>query len=199
VLDHVFTDAIGALRDAFEAAMLERQAFEERFSMDMLLGDMTWETSYGLPGEGTPPRVQVDVTLTWPTWAQAAYRSWYIGEELAENPRIDIELVLRVQRLSTSPDPELLMAAAPATSPTIGRDRLDRTSSTVEAVHDAAGVDPEYAIEIGYEGSYELVEEILADGARLDDEVSALGGWIASVLVKVGDLPWDFLPPLEDD
>lgn len=197
MLDHVFTDAIGALRDAFEAAMLERQAFEERFSMDMLLGDMTWETTYGLPGEGTPPRVQVDLTLTWPTWAQAAYRSWYIGEELGDSPRIDIELVLRVQRLSSSPDPSLLLGAAPSTSPTIGRDRLDRTSATVEAVHD--GGDPEYAIEIGYEGSYELVEEILADGARLDDDVSALGGWIASVLVKVGDLPWDFLPPLEDD
>ena len=177
--------------------MLERQAFEERFSMDMLLGDMTWETTYGLPGEGTPPRVQVDLTLTWPTWAQAAYRSWYIGEELGDSPRIDIELVLRVQRLSSSPDPSLLLGAAPSTSPTIGRDRLDRTSATVEAVHD--GGDPEYAIEIGYEGSYELVEEILADGARLDDDVSALGGWIASVLVKVGDLPWDFLPPLEDD
>ena len=197
MLDHVFTDAIGALRDAFEAAMLERQAFEERFSMDMLLGDMTWETTYGLPGEGTPPRVQVDLTLTWPTWAQAAYRSWYIGEELSDSPRIDIELVLRVQRLARSPEPSLLLGAAPATSPTIGRDRLDRTSATVEAVHD--GGDPEYAIEIGYEGSYELVEEILADGARLDDDVSALGGWIASVLVKVGDLPWDFLPPLEDD
>lgn len=197
MLDHVFTDAIGALRDAFEAAMLERQAFEERFSMDMLLGDMTWETTYGLPGEGTPPRVQVDLTLTWPTWAQAAYRSWYIGEELGDSPRIDIELVLRVQRLASSPEPSLLLDAAPSTSPTIGRDRLDRTSATVEAVHD--GGDPEYAIEIGYEGSYELVEEILADGARLDDDVSALGGWIASVLVKVGDLPWDFLPPLEDD
>ena len=193
----MFTDAIGALRDAFEAAMLERQAFEERFSMDMLLGDMTWETSYGLPGEGTPPRVQIDLTLTWPTWAQAAYRSWYIGEELADNPRIDIELVLRVQRLASSPDPALLLDAAPRTSPTIGRDRLDRTGATVEAVHDDDAT--EYAIEVGYEGSYELVEETLADGARLDDDVNALGGWIAAVLVRVGDLPWDHLPPLEGD
>ena len=72
MLDHVFTDAIGALRDAFEGALLERQAFEERFHTDVLLGDMTWETSYGLPGEGLPPRVQADITLTWPTWAQTA-------------------------------------------------------------------------------------------------------------------------------
>ena len=45
MLDHVFTDAIGALRDAMERAMLERQAFEERFQTDILLGDLTWETS----------------------------------------------------------------------------------------------------------------------------------------------------------
>src|SRR5215216_5503888 len=57
MLDHVFTDAIGALRDAFEGAFLERQAFEEHFQVDVLLGDVTWETSYGLPGEGLPPRV----------------------------------------------------------------------------------------------------------------------------------------------
>ncbi|MCP4222191.1 MAG: FAM151 family protein, partial [Actinomycetia bacterium] len=78
MLDHVFTDAIGALRDALESAMLERQAFEERFQADVLLGDVTWETSYGLPGEGSPPRVQADLTLEWPTWAQTAYRTWYL-------------------------------------------------------------------------------------------------------------------------
>ena len=50
MLDHVFTDAISALREAFEGAFLERQAFEEHFQMDVLLGDLTWETSYGLPG-----------------------------------------------------------------------------------------------------------------------------------------------------
>ena len=70
MLDHVFTDAIGALREALERALLERQAFEERFQTDILLGDLTWETSYGLPGEGSPPRVRADITLDWPTWAQ---------------------------------------------------------------------------------------------------------------------------------
>ncbi|MEX0767412.1 MAG: hypothetical protein WD029_02965, partial [Microthrixaceae bacterium] len=86
MLDHVFTDAIGALRDAMENALLERQAFEERFHTDVLLGDLTWETSYGVPGEGLPPRVRADLTLEWPTWSQTAYRSWYIEEELPEAP-----------------------------------------------------------------------------------------------------------------
>lgn len=197
MLDHVFTDAIGALRDAFEGAMLERQAFEERFNMDMLLGDMTWETTYGLPGEGVPPRVQADLTLTWPTWAQTAYRSWYIGETLDEAPRIDIELVLRVQRLSSPPDPAALIAALPNTSPAIGQDRLERSGPTVETIFEGSFDHPEYAIEVSYEGSYEVDEETLADGTRLDDNLGAMGGWISSILVKVGDLPWDFLPPME--
>ena len=196
MLDHVFTDAIGALRDTLEGAMLERQAFEERFNVDMLLGDMTWETSYGLPGEGVPPRVQADLTLTWPTWAQTAYRSWYIGETLDEAPRIDIELVLRVQRLASSPDPAAILAALPTESPAIGRDRLERSGPTIETVFDDGPDNPEYAIEVTYEGSYELDEEILADGTRLDDNVGVMGGWISSILVRVGDLRWDFLPTI---
>ena len=104
MLDHVFTDAIGALRDALEKAMLERQAFEERFQADVLLGDVTWATSYGLPGEGMPPRVQADLTLDWPTWSQTAYRSWYLEEEFNEPPRIEIEVGFRIQRLESTPN-----------------------------------------------------------------------------------------------
>ena len=197
MLDHVFTDAIGALRDAFEGAMLERQAFEERFNVDMLLGDMTWETTYGLPGEGHPPRVQADITLTWPTWAQTAYRSWYIGEPLDESPRIDIEIALRVQRLSHSPDAAALLAVLPAKSATIGHDHLERSGPTIESAFPVDLNHAEYAIEVSYEGSYEVDEATLADGAVLDDHLSAMGGWISSVLVKVGDLRWNFLPPID--
>jgi len=199
MLDHVFTDAIGALRDALESALLERQAFEERFQVDVLLGDMTWETSYGLPGEGRPPRVQADITLDWGTWSQTAYRSWYIGEHFEEPPRIDIELVLRVQRLATSPDPAALLAALPEESPAIGSEPMRRTGPTVETQYPSDLKDPEYAIEVSYEGSYEFDESVLADGSMLDDHFQAMGGWISSTLVRVGDLRWDFLPPLELD
>src|SRR6266508_4707696 len=120
MLDHVFTDAIGALRDAFENALLERQAFEERFQADVLLGDLTWETSYGLPGEGSPPRVRADITLDWPTWSQTSYRLWYIGEPTDESPHIEIEIVLRVQRLAGSPDPGVVLAVLPERSPAVG-------------------------------------------------------------------------------
>jgi hypothetical protein len=199
MLDHVFTDAIGALRDAFENALLERQAFEERFHVDVLLGDMTWETSYGLPGEGLPPRAQADITLEWPTWAQTAYRSWYIGEPFDEGPRIEVEIVLRVQRLRTLPDPRQLLAVLPEQSPAIGAEHLERSGPTLETTYrDTDLTEPEYAIEVSYEGSYELDEATLADGSILDDHLSAMGGWISSTLVKVGDLPFDHLPPLEE-
>src|SRR4051812_33866765 len=197
MLDHVFTDAIGALRDAFENALLERQAFEERFHVDVLLGDMTWETSYGLPGEGLPPRVQADITLEWPTWAQTAYRTWYIGEDMDDPPRIDIEIVLRVQRLSKTPSPDELLKALPEQSPPIGNERLERSGPTVESVYAADLDEPEFAIEVSYEGSYELDEATLADGSILDDHFSAMGGWISSTLVRLGDIKLDFLPPLE--
>jgi hypothetical protein len=197
MLDHVFTDAIGALRDAFENALLERQAFEERYQIDVLLGDSTWETSYSLPGEGLPPRVQADITLGWPTWAQSSYRSWYIGEPIDEPPRIEIEIVLRVQRLKNSPDPAMLLAALPEQSPAIGTHRLDRSGPTVETLYLRDLHDAEHAIEVSYEGSYDFDEATLKDGSILDDHFSAMGGWISSVLVRVGDLTFDFLPPLD--
>jgi hypothetical protein len=199
MLDHVFTDAIGALRDAFENAMLDRLAFEERFQADVLLGDLTWETSYGLPGEGSPPRVRADITLDWPTWAQTAYRSWYIGEPFDEGPRIEIEIVLRIQRLVDPPDPAVILAALPATSPPIGTELLERSGPTIETIYDPDLVGTEFAIEVSYEGSYEVDEATLKDGSILDTHFAAMGGWIAATLVKLGDLPFTYLPPSDDD
>ena len=188
MLDHVFTDAIGALRDAFETARLERKAFEERFWVDMLLGDLNWQTTYGLPGEGLPPRVQADVGCSWPTWSQTAYRSWYVTEELSEPPRIEIEIVLRIQRLAMIPDPTAVLAILPVRSPSIGGEKLTRSGPTVESSYGSDTDDVQHAIEVSYEGAYELDEPRLADGSMLDDHFNALGGWISSTLVRLGDL-----------
>ena len=180
MLDHVFTDAIGALRDVFENALLERQAFEERFQSDVLLGDVTWETSYSLPGEGQPPRVRSDISLDWPTWSQTAYRDWYIGVEFAVPPRIDIEVTFRIQRLSHLPGVEAVVDALPAQSAVIGDEALIRSGPTIETIFGADLSDPAYAIEVSYEGTYELDEESLADGSTLDNHFAAMGGWIAA-------------------
>ena len=195
MLDHAFTDAIGALRDTFENAMLERQAFEERFQADVLLGDLRWETSYGLPGEGLPPRVRADITLEWGTWSQTAYRSWYIGEPADEGPRIEIEIVLRIQRLAGSPDYKAVLRVLPERSPNIGTELLERSAPTIEIQYDRTLEERQYAIEVSYEGSYELDEETLADGSILDDHFSEMGGWIDSTLVRLGDLRFDYLAP----
>jgi hypothetical protein len=201
MLDHVFTDAISALRDAFESAFLERQAFEEHFQVDVLLGDLSWETSYGLPGEGQPPRVVAHISFEWPSWSQTAYRRWYVEEELDTQPAIEIEIVLRVQRLAQQPGPEPFIEILPQISPLIGAERLERAGLTIEIGHldpsDTAGIaNIEFAVEITYEGLYELAEETLADGAStlLDDHFGALGGWIASTLVRLGDLKLEYLP-----
>ncbi len=201
MLDHVFTDAISALRDAFESAFLERQAFEEHFQVDVLLGDLSWETSYGLPGEGEPPRVVAHITFDWPTWSQTAYRRWYVDEELETRPAIEIEVVLRIQRLAEAPEVSVVFDALPSATPPIGDERLERAGLTVEAGHldPADAVIPgvsEHAVEITYEGLYELAEETLADGAStlLDEHFGTLGGWIASTLVRLGDLHFAYLP-----
>lgn len=201
MLDHIFTDAIGALRDAFESAYLERQPFEEHFQSDVLSGDLTWETSYGLPGEGEPPRIVAHITFTWPAWSQAAYRRWYVEDELEEQPAIEIEVVLRVQQLQEPVEPDRIHAILPAHSGELGTDRLERSSLTSEITHpdpdDPLDFTPEYAVEVGYEGLYELAEETVADGRStlLDEHFGALGGWIAASLVKLGDLRLAFLPP----
>jgi hypothetical protein len=201
MLDHVFTDAISALRDAFEGALLERQAFEEHFQSDVLLGDLTWETSYGLPGEGQPPRIVAHITFDWPTWSQTSYRRWYVDEVFDEAPAIEMEIVFRVQRLTEQPSPATFQHLLPETSPPIGGERLERAGATVEIGYfDDPEMVPEYAIELNYEGLYELAEETLADGSSklLDEHFGALGGWIASQLVKLGDLKLTYLPS-EDD
>lgn len=195
MLDHVFTDAIGALRDAMENALLERQAFEERFQVDVLLGDVTWETSYGLPGEGSPPRVRADITLDWPTWSQTAYRNWYIGEPFDEPPEVLVEVTLRVQRLVKRPEPDVVLAVLPASSPVIGTETLERSGPSIEQVYGTdLSAEGEFAIEVSYEGTVALEESTLADGSVLDDQFGAMGGWVASTLVRLGDLKFQFLP-----
>ena len=91
---------------------------------------------------------------------------------------------------------------APRSSPPIGKESLERAAPTVEIAYKDDPTDPtEYAVEITYEGLYELAEETLADGSSqlLDEHFGALGGWIASTLVRLGDLKLDYLPADEGD
>jgi hypothetical protein len=197
VLDHILVDVISAIRRSFDEALLQRQAVEERFQVDVFLGDVSWETSYSLPGEEHPPRVRADVSVDWPTWSQTSYRSWSIGELPDELPEIVVEVALRVQRLAEAPDTDTVLHALPDANPLLGVEPLIRTATTIEQVHAGGGV--RWAVEATYEGSLRFTEAQLETPAGIDPVISSLTRWISSTLVQLTDLPFAFLPPDEDD
>ncbi|HEX3946234.1 MAG TPA: hypothetical protein VHW47_00955, partial [Acidimicrobiales bacterium] len=170
MLDHLLVDLISAVRRSLDQALLQRQAVEERFQVDVFLGDVSWETSYSLPGEEQPPRVRADLSIDWPTWSQTAYRSWSIGETPAELPEVVVEVAMRIQRLAEAPPAERVLAVLPTGSPPLGRERLLRSSTTIEQVRtEPDGDDPDtgdpdeplavrWAVEATYEGSIRFDE-----------------------------------------
>jgi hypothetical protein len=194
MLDHVFTQLVGSHRHAFEAALLQRQAVEERFQVDVFLGDVSFETSYSLPGEERPARIRVDTSLDWPTWSQTAYRSWAIGEEPDEAPEVLVESAFRVQGLDRVPEVGPLISVLPDHIDVLGDEPLVRGSTTIEQVLSDGIGDPECAIEVSYEGSCQLDESILENPTSLDEALAPLGRTVASVLVRIGDLPFTFRP-----
>jgi hypothetical protein len=233
MLDHLFLDTVGALRASLEDALLERSQ-EDRLVYDLFSGDLVWETSVSLPGDGDPPRVNADLSLDWQTWSQSAWRSLAMGEEVEDMPEIGIEVVFRLQRLACRPPLAQLLAVLPEESPEMGGDRLARSSPVVEEVtsEDDAQPGPEVAVEVAYEGAYRLLlpsapaggapgqdtphtrwpgqTTLAGDGlsARLgptrqlskatEATLGSLGAWVASTLVRLADLPLEYLPPPED-
>jgi hypothetical protein len=203
VLDHLLVDVISTIRGSFDRALLQRQAVEERFQVDVFLGDVSWETSYSLPGEEQPPRVRADLSLDWPTWSQTSYRSWSIGEPPDELPEVVIEVALRVQRMAEAPDTEKVLGALPSTGPLVHRDDLVRTATTIEQVR-TDGDDGEerpmrWAVEATYEGSIRFTETQLEDSSGIEPVFDGLTRWVASTLISLADLPFTFLPPGDED
>jgi hypothetical protein len=184
VLDHPLVDVISTIRNALDRALLQRQAVEERFQVDVFLGDVSWETSYSLPGEEQPPRVRADLSLDWPTWSQASYRSWSIGEPPDELP-------------------EKVLGALPSSGPLEHPADLVRTATTIEQVR----TDPDggeerplrWAVEATYEGAVRFTEAQLDDPASIGPVFDGLTRWIASTLISLADLPFTFLPPGDED
>ncbi len=210
MLDHLLVDVIGTIRTSFDRALLQRQAVEERFQVDVFLGDVSWETSYSLPGEEQPPRVRADVSVDWPTWSQTSYRSWSIGEPPDELPEAIIEVALRVQRMAEAPDTEKVMAALPAHGPLVEATDLVRTATTIEQVHTDADADDgtdatpapaglRWAVEATYEGTVRFSEHQLEEPSTITPIFDGLTRWIASTLITLADLPFTFLPPGDDD
>lgn len=192
MLDHIFAQLVAALRAAFEAALLQRQAVEERFQVDVFLGDLSFETSYSLPGEERPARIRVDASLDWPTWSQTAFRSWSIGEEPDEAPEILVEVAFRVQGLAGVPEVAPLLDVLPPNLTVLGPDPLERGTTTVEQVLSEDLDEPDGAIEVSYEGSCTLDDAVLEDPSMLGKALAPLGREVASILVRMGDLPFTY-------
>jgi hypothetical protein len=196
MLDHNFLDAIGAVRRSLEDALLERHAFEERFQIDVLLGDATWVTSYTLPGVGMVARVSVEIDLDWPTWSQTAWRSLSIGEDVDDPPQVLVQLTLRLARLASRPDAGAVLAVLPDAGPELTGEALERGHAVVE--EHLQPDQPSFAVEVPYEGVYDIDPEAAEKGTALDG-LAVLGPWIASRLVSLADLDLPYLPPDPED
>jgi hypothetical protein len=192
MLDHVFAQLVVAHRRALEGALLQRQAVEERFQVDVFLGDVSFETSYSLPGEERPARIRVDTSFDWPTWSQTAYRSWLIGEEPEEPPEVLVEIAFRVQGLNGVPDVGSLLAVLPGHLDVLGAEPLLRGAATVEQVLADGSTLKECAVEVTYDGSCQIDEGLFDDPEGLDEALAPLGRSVASVLVRIADLPFAF-------
>ena len=170
---------------------------EESFYSDLLIGNTFWRVTYGLPGEGKPPRIHCDLALEWPTWSQTSYRQWCQDGEIGEPVEILVGIVLRLQRLASQPDPQFFVDNLPSSSPKLGNSTFEKSGTTLESIYEIDNEnkinEPEWAIEISYEGSYELSSKVLEDISELDLHFSQLGTWVSSSLVILGDLSFKFL------
>ena len=106
---------------------------------------------------------------------------------------------MRVQRLATMPDPAVVRDALPDESSPIGDENLRRSAPTVEQLYDNDLKPVGAAVEVAYEGVYRVEQAALDNGASLDRDFASIGGWIASTLVRLGDLELEFLPPFDGD
>jgi hypothetical protein len=199
MLDHVLLDVIAEMREAFEESLLEPLAIEERFQVDVFLGDLSFSTSYSLPGEDRPPRLRADIGLDWPTWSQSAYRSWSIGEPPPEPPELAVEVALRVQRLATTPAVGSVLEALASLTAGGGRLELSHSGTTTETYYEPGATQAPAAVEISYQGTIRLDEEVLESPERLTGELAGLARFVASSLVRLGDLGLMFLPRSEED
>jgi hypothetical protein len=81
----------------------------------------------------------------------------------------------------------------------LGNEILERSTPTVEQVYGPDLASGEFAMELSYEGTIPLDEATLADGSALDEKFKGIGGWVASTLVRLGDLKFEFLPADSED
>lgn len=199
MLDHVLLDFIAALRSSLDGSMLEKSSVEERFQIDVWLGDISFETSYTLPGEDPPPRLRADISLEWPTWSQATYRSWTLGEGLEDPPEIAAEIAIRLQRLQDDLRVEQVIPILSGKSPEVLGGHFELVSSACERIVEISAPGPDFTAEFLYEASLHFDEGVLEGRVTMEEAMAPLGAWLTSLLVRVADLDIKYRAPRDGD
>jgi len=187
MLDHLFLDTAGALRRTLDESLLERSGGDDRLLFDLLSGDLVWETSVSLPGDGDPPQVSADISLDWQSWSQATWRTMTMGEPVEDPPEIGIEVVFRAQRLARRPRLSKVLAVLPENGPDLGGEAMARSAPVVEEAHEEGASAPEVAIEVAYEGTYRLPAAVSPDEGDGAGSDATLFPGLASSRLAAGD------------
>lgn len=194
MIDNVFLDLIDALKQSLETSMLEQLPNEEHLLLDVFVGDMNFQASYSLPGEINPSNLRVDLDLEWPVWNQSIYKSWSLGESEPEPMELVIEISIRAVGLSEPADMTMVLPNLEKSSPQIVTIPVELTSTATSQTFLGDDLGSEFELEINYDGSL-IIEDF--DSTRriiFEQTFQSLGPWLASMLVRLSDLPLKFLP-----
>jgi hypothetical protein len=195
MFDHVLLDLVNALKGSLTTSMLESPISDERLQFDVWAGDLTFETTYTLPGEEDPPRVRADISIEWSTWCQSAYRSWTLGEGLDEPLEVDIEIALRLSGLAQELNIEELSRQLPPRSPDLFESAFDLTGGSCERNFDVASGQSDFTAEFDFEAIVRIEEEHLNDHSAFDVQFAPIGQWLTTMLVRLSDLEITYVPP----
>lgn len=194
MIDNVFFDLIDALKQSLETSMLEQLPNEEHIMLDVFVGDMHFQASYCLPGEIIPSNLRVDMDLEWPVWNQSIYKSWALGESEPEPMELGIEISVRAVGLSEPADMSKILSELEKSSPQSVSIPIDLSSTVTSQTTLGDDLGIEYELEINYDGSLILEEFSFMRRIEFEETFKQVGPWLASILVKLSDLPLKFLP-----
>ncbi|HMC51867.1 MAG TPA: hypothetical protein VKI64_03825, partial [Acidimicrobiales bacterium] len=118
-----------------------------------------------------------------------------------EPPELILEVGIRIQRLVSPPDVRMVLKLLPEETPALGSgsEALERAEPTVEQLFSKPPEASECSLDVTYEGALRLEEGVLEAPDALDAAFGPLARWVASTLVRLGDLPLDFLPAEESE